>query len=161
MPIRWMMAFFGAASLLSVGIAHALAADLDAAAVNEATFVEDGARPDGAQERSPLLVKAQVLLDRARFSPGVIDGWPGDNTVNAIAAFERHHGLEADGKLDARVWDKLTRGDEAPVLVSYEITGEDVAGPFLEKDPEPGDFAYMAKLDALAFNDPVELLAEK
>lgn len=137
-----------------------LTADL----VNSAKFdVSPSSEPEEGQEaaRDPVLLKAQILLDRARFSPGVIDGWPGDNTVNAIKAFEKRHGLEIDGQLDSQVWKKLAAGQNLPVLVNYTITTDDVSGPFLENDPEPGDFAGMSKLKALSFNGPVELLAEK
>ena len=43
-----------------------------------------------------LLVKLQVLLDRAHASPGVIDGKLGENTRKAIAAFSEMKGLSAD-----------------------------------------------------------------
>jgi peptidoglycan hydrolase-like protein with peptidoglycan-binding domain len=34
----------------------------------------------------PVVIKLQTLLDRSHFSPGVIDGKPGENLNNAIAA---------------------------------------------------------------------------
>ncbi len=41
----------------------------------------------------PVLIKTEVLLDRAHFSPGVIDGRPGENLTNALAAYRKAHGL--------------------------------------------------------------------
>ena len=104
------------------------------------------------------MLRAQVLLDRAHFGPGVIDGQDGENVRNAVAAFERAHDLPVDGALDADVWAKLT-ADAAPVLTDYVITDQDVAGPYTPSIPK--DYAEMAKLDRLGFTGPLEALAER
>lgn len=108
---------------------------------------------------SPALVKAQVLLDRARFSPGVIDGLKGENMQNAIRAFEARHDLKTDGELDDEVWAKLNEGSPEPVLTEYTIAEEDVKGPFVERIPDKLD--QQADLERLAYTGPEELLAEK
>jgi lipoprotein-anchoring transpeptidase ErfK/SrfK len=106
-----------------------------------------------------MMIRAQVLLDRARFSPGVIDGQYGENVRQAIAAFETASGLPVDGQLDAQVFERLAAGDTTPVMQDYVITEADVKGPFVEKIPT--DYEQMAKLERLAFTGPAELLAEK
>ena len=47
--------------------------------------------------RSKDVLIAQVLLDRSRFSPGVIDGVLGGNPRRAIEAVQRARGLPVDG----------------------------------------------------------------
>lgn len=125
-------------------------------AVNAATFDPAATTPEA---RQAYLVRAQVLLDRAHFSPGVIDGRDGSNLVLAIGAFQAAHGLPADGKLSPAVWEALV-ADAAPVLTDYVIAPQDVAGPFAPVPPKD-DYEAMAKLPALAYSSPLEALAEK
>jgi len=127
-----------------------------AAAINQATWPP--ADPS-AKARRAALIRAEVLLARARFSPGVIDGEDGGNLGNAVAAFETAHGLPVDGKINDQVWTALVQADPGPAVVAYAITPDDVKGPFVEKIPTK--FEDMAKLDHLGFTGPVEALAEK
>jgi len=125
-----------------------------AQAVDRAVFAE-APTPEGKRD---MLLRAQVLLDRAHFSPGVIDGQDGENVKNAIAAYERANGLPEDGVLDAEVWAKLT-ADAGPVLVDYTISEADAAGPYVAEIPK--DYKHMAKLDRLTYTSPLEALAER
>jgi lipoprotein-anchoring transpeptidase ErfK/SrfK len=55
-----------------------------------------------------LTLKLQVLLDRAHFSPGEIDGHMGENTIKALDAFERANGLSDGHQITAASWQKLS-----------------------------------------------------
>lgn len=129
-------------------------------AIDQAVWKPDMAPPQAGQG-APVhdaLIRAQVLLARAHFSPGVIDGQDGGNMRNAIAAFEAARGLPEDGVMDDKVWSELVK-DGGPVMTDYTITAEDVAGPFTPTIPK--DYGAMAKLDHLGYSGPLEALAEK
>jgi lipoprotein-anchoring transpeptidase ErfK/SrfK len=131
-------------------------------AVNSAAFgpgADFGTLVAGKLQQSPLVVKTQILLDRAGLSPGVIDGYYGFNMQKAVAAFEAKMGLPVDGTMDADAWTLLDMSSAEAVLIPYEITAADVAGPF---EPDlPTDYAELAKLPAIAYRGPDEALAER
>ncbi|MBD9651369.1 murein L,D-transpeptidase [Ensifer sp. ENS09] len=102
------------------------------------------------------IVRLQVLLDRAGTSPGVIDGFAGENVAKAIAAFETMQGLPADGKLDADVIERLS--DQTTVVEPYVISEDDVKGLVAEI---PEDYSEQAKMDQLAYTSVAERLAER
>jgi len=116
-------------------------------------------RGSGRNMPAPLLVKLQVLLDRARASPGQIDAINGENTRKAIAAFRAMHGLGGSDRADLALWRQLTEADGEPALITYAITKQDVEGPFIEKLPD--DYREKADLKKLAYTSSMELLAEK
>jgi lipoprotein-anchoring transpeptidase ErfK/SrfK len=142
---------------VAVSMTAASAAELSREAIENATFAEGDALPS-ADEQSPLGFRLQVLLDRARMSPGILDGYYGMNVELAVRTFAEREGLEPDRNLDSEVWDRLG-GNDDEVLTDYEITENDVAGPFV--DEIPGSFEEMAEMDLLAYTGPEELLAEK
>jgi lipoprotein-anchoring transpeptidase ErfK/SrfK len=120
----------------------------------ETTGSDDGPPPQALPD--PAIVKLQVLLDRAGASPGVIDGFDGDNVRKAVRAFEVMRGLPDDGVLDAETIAALDSAE--PVVGGYAITAEDLAaiGPEV-----PDDYALKAQMEFLGYARITELLAER
>jgi lipoprotein-anchoring transpeptidase ErfK/SrfK len=145
-----------AAKPAAAAAAPVIQADPFADAVNAAKL---GDTPTVVAGADPVLLRAEVLLDRARFSPGVIDGKTGDNLRQAVLAYERAHALPEDGELDPAVWQALTESDAAPVLQRYALTDQDVAGPFTPDLPK--DFTALSKLEHVGYQSAAEGLAEK
>jgi lipoprotein-anchoring transpeptidase ErfK/SrfK len=142
---------------LTLTPAQAAAAALSAKSVEAARVVRP-IRGTGQGAEAPIL-KAQVLLDRAHISPGVIDGGYGSNMRKALRVFQKFHGLPPTGTLGPTTWKKLTAADPDPVLTRFKIQPENVKGPFAAKIP--ADFKKMAALKTLAYTSPLELISEK
>src|SRR6266481_8987004 len=134
----------------------AAAAAFDAAAINNAEY---RSKPSTADKIDPVIVKLQVLLDRARFSPGEIDGKLGENAQKALKAFADAKGLPSDKTLTPEIWKALAGTGGDPVITEYKISKSDVAGPFLEKLPVKME--QMKDLKALSYTSPREAIAEK
>jgi hypothetical protein len=113
----------------------------------------------GESVSTPLLVKLQVLLDRAHASPGEIDATRGENTRKAVAAYREMRGLGRGEQIDEKLWRALVQKDQEPALITYTITEKDAAGPFIDKVPD--DYREKASLKRLSYTSAQELLAEK
>ena len=98
--------------------------------------------PERAAKANAAL-QLQVMLDRAGFSPGAIDGRMGANTRKALEQFHKQ------GHQDATA---------VPAVTQYHITREDAAGPF---GAIPSDMMEQSKLPALGYASVLELLAER
>jgi lipoprotein-anchoring transpeptidase ErfK/SrfK len=134
-----------------------LALALSAAAAQNREQVENPSPTIGPGSKGAAVFRAQVLLDRRLFSPGEIDGTYGPNFRSALKGFQAAYKLPVSDVLTPEAWAVLNR-DTAPVLTTYEISEEDVAGPF-QRIPE--DMMQKSKLRELGYSSALELLAEK
>lgn len=139
----------------------------DLAKLNQALPLPSGvapapAKPGGQTAPDPFIIRAEVLLARARFSPGVIDGKLGTNLRHAVAAFQSAHNLPDNGTIDGKTWQTLLAEAQAGrgVAQSYALTPQDVQGPYAENVGE--DFVKLAALPGgPQYASPLEALAER
>jgi len=111
-----------------------------------------GAQQQHRQPQQPKrdMLAVQVLVDRAGFSPGEIDGNGGTNTDRAVDAYERVTG--------SQVGDLVVAAKEPPTT-KYTITAEDAAVPLVRSIPR--DMEAKAGLKRLNYTSQLEMLAEK
>ena len=115
------------------------------------------AKPVGPQSKGAIVLRAQVLLERAHFTSGEIDGSFGMNLRKAIAGYQKASDLTVTSTVDSATWAALN-ADVEPILASYTIIDKDVAGPF---KPIPTGMADKAKLTSLGYANAAEALSEK
>ena len=118
-------------------------------------FLGAGPPPSRTSPESATTLRMQVLLDRARFSPGEIDGTPGSNSSRALAAYTAARGLDPG---EAAFW-AASSGDATPTLVVYTLTENDLAA--ITESEIPEDMMEKAKLDGLGYAWAIEALGEK
>jgi lipoprotein-anchoring transpeptidase ErfK/SrfK len=150
-----LLGFTGALLLVFCCVPLVAAPDqLSAESINSAEL------PDTNRSLSPAVIaRAQILLDRAKFSPGEIDAKDGENFKKAIYAFAETYGLPAKGGLSKEVWTKLMEAGSEPAFTEYQITDDDVRGPF---HPDlPAKIEDMKDLPSLPYTSAAEALAEK
>jgi lipoprotein-anchoring transpeptidase ErfK/SrfK len=110
-----------------------------------------------AGDKGSSVVRAQILLARAHFSCGQIDGDFGTNLEKTVAAFQGERHLAVSGAVDAATWAALN-ADRAPILIQYIIADEDEKGPFAQVPKEMMD---QANLPALGYSSPLDELSER
>ena len=96
----------------------------------------------------------QVTLDRAGFSPGVIDGTMGRLTREALKGFQEAKGLQVTGDINPET--KAALGELSAATETVEIIDP---GPLQARIPK--DVAEQAKLDGLGYTSLEEALAER
>jgi lipoprotein-anchoring transpeptidase ErfK/SrfK len=151
-----MIRLFVATVFLGSLVLAAGGAGLDAAAINNAEY---RSKPAIEDKIDAVVVKVQVLLDRAQFSPGEIDGKLGENAQKALRAFSEAKGLTSDQALTPEIWEMLAGTSKDAAITQYTTSKSDVKGPFLKKLPAKMD--DMKRLKTLSYTSPREAIAEK
>ncbi|HEX6746111.1 MAG TPA: L,D-transpeptidase family protein [Longimicrobium sp.] len=115
--------------------------------------------PVGRGLRGPSVLRVQVLLDRALFSPAMIDGSWGKNSSVSVYWFQAREGLPATGVVDSVTYARLEQAAGRPreFVVRHVLTADEVRGPF---NALPGNIYEQAKLNCLCYESLTEKLTE-
>jgi lipoprotein-anchoring transpeptidase ErfK/SrfK len=118
------------------------------------------ALPVSGDVQGPSVVRVQILLGRAAFSPGIIDGLWGRNTEKAVYWLQRREGLDASGEVDEATWRRLLQlaGQPRELVRAHQLTTDDVAGPFVQL---PEEFYDRRDMDCQCYESLAEKLAER
>lgn len=130
---------FGTAAIAALAITVGVAAQQSGQSADAA----DKATASQYKDKDALAL--QVTLDNAGFSPGIIDGKLGRNTLRALEAYEGAHGKKAQPAANGG-------------LRTHTLTKDDVAGPFTKL---PADMMARAELKALSYESALEKVSEK
>ena len=153
--MRAFLLSLGAVAAVAAARAYAVPGHENPPASHQSAWVAPGTKG------SPIdgeLFHAQVLLDTAGFSAGVIDGKKGTSFTQAIKGFQEANGLPTTGKLDGPTRQKLlSQNRQSTVYV--KLTNDDVSGPFVYPFPKKPE--EQAKLRFMAYRNMLEKVAER
>ena len=107
----------------------------------------------------PVYARAQVMLNNLHASPGAIDGKSGKNFLKALAAYQQIQALPVTGELDKQTWDSLLKNQKTAAFGAYQITAEDIKGPYVKSIPR--NYASQSKMRGLYYTRVTEMLGEK
>ena len=128
---------------------------LDANGINSAPILV----PITGDISGPSVLRAQVYLDRAHFSVGSIDGRWGRNSAITVWWWQRSHGLPPTGDVDEATFRSIAAAEGAvPVVVTHQLTADDVQGPFVQI---PDSVYDQQKLSCMCYQTLKEKLAEE
>ena len=115
--------------------------------------------PLGGDVAGHSVVRVQTLLDRALFSPGVIDGRWGKNVEKAVYWLQKREGLPATGQVDSATFARLVQlaGTSPEIVREHRLTAEDVEGPFIDM---PEEIYEAHELDCTCYESLSEKLGE-
>jgi lipoprotein-anchoring transpeptidase ErfK/SrfK len=123
--------------------------------------------PLSIPKKGPVALHLQILLDRAGFSPGIIDGAWGINAAKAITFFTKpddQERLRGDApasvtSVDRATYERLRKASRSRTLLRhYRISSDDLRGPFTTI---PENVYNQAKLKCLCYSSPLEMLSER
>jgi lipoprotein-anchoring transpeptidase ErfK/SrfK len=116
--------------------------------------------PVGRGDSGDPVLYVQILLDRARFSPGAIDARWGKNTQSAVEWFQRAEELPETGVVDSLTLERLydRAGGPEAFVTTIALTEEDLAGPFVQI---PADVYRQDDLRCLCYRSPLEAFTER
>ncbi|MHA7818159.1 MAG: L,D-transpeptidase family protein [Erythrobacter sp.] len=117
-----------------------------------------GSDAEGSDSEERPVMQLQVVLDRAGFGPGVIDGKMGMSTENALRGFQEANDLDVTGKHDEATKQALAQWDSIPATRVVTIPESWAEATFTEI---PEDNAEKAKLEKMGYNSLDEKLAER
>jgi lipoprotein-anchoring transpeptidase ErfK/SrfK len=139
---------------VAAGPARERWADISLETANSGTY----ALPVGRGHSGPSVLHVQVLLNRAFFSAGMLDGRWGRNTQTAVQWFQSREGLPSTGVVDSATHAKLvTVAGPVPTIRQHVLAEEDVRGPFVEI---PSDIYAHARLRCSCYESLTEKLTE-
>jgi lipoprotein-anchoring transpeptidase ErfK/SrfK len=116
--------------------------------------------PVGRSHQGPSVLHVQVLLNRALFSAGMLDGRWGRNTATAVQWFQARESLPTTGVVDSATYARLAAAagtDSLPTIREHVLTAEEVAGPFVQI---PANIYEHARLRCSCYESLTEKLTE-
>lgn len=119
---------------------------------SQISWEEDLPPPGRAIETT---LELQIALARVGFSPGPIDGSMGQQTKQALAAFQESRELEVTGQLDTptKEWLRI----EEPTHAYVELT----TGALSKRTPQPASWRERGTLSYFGYHSVLEMVAEK
>lgn len=105
------------------------------------------------------MLPVQLALDRLGFSPGVLDGKPGQSLKLALAGFQSANSLTASGDLDDATREALAKANVVAPTRLVRIPALFANQTFYPDFPK--DAAEQATLPALGYRSLMEALAER
>lgn len=117
--------------------------------------INDPATQDivGPHSQGDAVVRAEILLDRLKFSPGEIGAAYDDNFAKAIAAFQAASGLPAMGSVDAATWAALNN-DQATRQVQQEQSQQNQGGNQRQPQGQQGQGPQPGSQDSFRAGSP-------